>query len=665
MTYGQIRLIRGFLALALVAFTSLLAYQLHRSGESKRSRLAGERHSVAPTTQRTEQIQHRTLDDQGQTVFELVAAERIGLSGTRNRFRQVEIRFKAGKEKIPLTVTAETCTLDTATQAAHFEGNVVVSGERSLRIESDALDYDPRTAEVVSDTPVRFSRQGVEGTAGAMRSSVAAATVDLLLPVWVKITPKGGQPTEIRSRTAAIRRRESLIQFIDDVVVEGENRRLKANNLQLYLNPEETGLTQLLAFERVELTLEVPLPGGGSALAEPGRWRLKTEALEVVFRPDGSTVERVRATEGGELVVEPTPSSPGVTPARREVQGNLLAFDFNSEGRLTDFRGRGGVTLRLQPEGAAESEIRTVTARSFESSFDPASGELIEMHCYQAVSFSRGEVRAEAEEGVFRARSNRLNLSGSPRLWDSRAALEANVVNIDVATGDLDASGNVRSTQSGSAGGPSGMDFFSVGESGGAVYFLSDDFSYQRASDTTTYVGSARGVRGENRIFADRIVLKGGGAEVEANGSVRTHFLQKDKKGEPQRLAAVSDFFSYRRQEGMLRYREGVRLTTPDLTLAGQRLYLKPTAEGRIESIQVQGKVDIQLASSRVRGDEATYLAASEQMQVFGEKATMQDGDKLTEGKELTFFLAGDRILVDGREQIRTRSVYTSKPRPL
>ncbi|MCI0407935.1 MAG: hypothetical protein L0191_05110, partial [Acidobacteria bacterium] len=131
------------------------------------------------------------------------------------------------------------------------------------------------------------------------------------------------------------------------------------------------------------------------------------------------------------------------------------------------------------------------------------------------------------------------------------------------------------------------------------------------------------------------------------------------------RILAVAQVFNYSRDEGLLRYREGVTVTTPELTLRGQRVYLKPGPEGGIESIRIQGKVDIQLASSRARGDEANYLAASEKMQVFGEKATLQDGDKLTEGKELTFFLTDDRILVDGREESRTRSVYTSKPRPL
>lgn len=660
MTYRQIRWIKRALALGFIGFSALVAYQLRRGGEAKRPRSSVESPLIEPASARTDQIQHRTLDDQGQTVFELVAEERLGLDGTRNRFRQVEVRFEAGKEKVPLSVTAATCTLDTATEAAHFEGNVVVSGERSLRIETDALDYDPELGEVVSDTPIRFSREGVEGTAGAMRYSVAGAVIDLLEPVWVKLAPKSGPPTEIRSLTATIRRRESLIQFVDDVVVEGENRRLRANDLQLFLNAEENGLTELLAHEDVEVVVDVPPGRGGSSLSEPGRRRLTTQALEVIFRPDGSTVERARALEGGELVVEPTPTSPGARPGRREVQGNLLAFEFNPEGRLTDFRGRGGVTLRLQPEGAPEAEIRTVTARSFESTFDPETGELAEMHCYQAVRFSRGDVRAEAEEGVFRARSNRLNLTGSPRLWDSRATLEANVVNIDVATGDLDASGNVRSTQAGAAG----LDFFSAGGEG-AVYFLSEEFAYERRSDTATYTGAARGVRGENQIGGERIVLKRGGEEMEASGSVRTSFLQKDKKGEPQRILAAAQAFNYRREDGVLRYREGVTLTTPELTMRGQRIYLKPAPDGGIEAIRVQGKVDIQLARSRVRGDEANYLAASEQMQVFGEKATIQDGDKLTEGKELTFFLSDDRILVDGREESRTRSVYTSKPRPL
>ncbi len=90
---------------------------------------------------------------------------------------------------------------------------------------------------------------------------------------------------------------------------------------------------------------------------------------------------------------------------------------------------------------------------------------------------------------------------------------------------------------------------------------------------------------------------------------------------------------------------------------------LQPNASS-IEEIQAEGTVEIQTAEGQAQGDLAKYLPKSGEVHVIGDKARMQDGDKLTEGKELTFFLTGDTIFVDGQELSRTKTIYTSKPRP-
>jgi hypothetical protein len=56
-------------------------------------------------------------------------------------------------------------------------------------------------------------------------------------------------------------------------------------------------------------------------------------------------------------------------------------------------------------------------------------------------------------------------------------------------------------------------------------------------------------------------------------------------------------------------------------------------------------------------------LPKSGEVHVTGNKARMMDGDKLTEGKELTFFLSDDKIFIDGREERRTKTIYSgSRP---
>ena len=73
--------------------------------------------------------------------------------------------------------------------------------------------------------------------------------------------------------------------------------------------------------------------------------------------------------------------------------------------------------------------------------------------------------------------------------------------------------------------------------------------------------------------------------------------------------------------------------------------------------------MEIESTTGKARGKRATYVPEREEVHVSGELATLEDGDKLTEGKELTFFLTDDKIFIDGREERRTKTTYSgSRP---
>jgi lipopolysaccharide export system protein LptA len=106
-------------------------------------------------------------------------------------------------------------------------------------------------------------------------------------------------------------------------------------------------------------------------------------------------------------------------------------------------------------------------------------------------------------------------------------------------------------------------------------------------------------------------------------------------------------------------------MSAQEMTLNGQKIdvTLEPDRD-EVEVIEALGEVEIKTANGTAGGDDAKYLPKSEEVRVSGEKAWLENDDKLTEGKELTFFLSDDRIFVDGREISRTKTIYASKPRP-
>src|SRR3989304_4329395 len=91
------------------------------------------------------------------------------------------------------------------------------------------------------------------------------------------------------------------------------------------------------------LGVAAPEPDESSSVSlssEAGTKRLLTEKLEAFFRPGGEDLERVRALDGGRLIMKlPEGSREG---GHQDLSGYTLVFEFDEEGRLDVPRGGGG-----------------------------------------------------------------------------------------------------------------------------------------------------------------------------------------------------------------------------------------------------------------------------------------------------------------------------------
>ena len=695
MTLNQIRLVKRLLAVILVSFSALLAYQfLAYYNASKRPSSA-----ALPTNRKDPMargVEISRLDENGEKVFELKAAESVGRTEGTQTFRDVEIRFAAGKtEPIPLTVTSDFCEYDVESSAVHLKGNVVIVDGEHLRIEALTLDYRPKPKRVWTDDPIKYYHRGLSGEAGGLVYQVAGNAFELGEGVAMTFTPDdGGLPVYVESVWAKIRRRERFVRFIDDVRLRQGPYRLRSGLLRIHMTEDESGVEQLIADRDVRMVFDSPPepphndaePGRGvRPLHEPGRKRLTSQRLEVDFRPDGSTMKRMRAVIGAKLTLEPRVSSDKKPGMRRQLEGNTLIFQFDEEGRLTVLNGRGGVALTLEPEGGKPEEVRRVTARDLESRFNPETGELRMAKCSHQVKFSHGDLHAEAEEGLYRPQRELLTLTESPRLWDANTELEAEEVRIQVVTGGVEAIGKVRSTMTSASSNSIG---FLPGDEDDAVYFLAKHLMYDPAQDLAIYTGRALAFRGSSRLEAERITVAQTKGELEATDSVRTTLPQKPSpslghQGAPdqdddedeqdsggrkeptlQLTHTRAGHLLYRSKQGLLTYTKEVQMRSGDFVLRGEKIDVKfEEGGGAVKHIVVEGNVEIESTSGKARGEKATYVPDREEVHVSGELATLEDGDKLTEGKELTFFLSDDKIFIDGKEERRTKTIYSgSRP---
>jgi LPS export ABC transporter protein LptC/lipopolysaccharide transport protein LptA len=671
MTVDQIRLIKRVLAVVLVGFGAVVGYQLMRGFGAERTAPQVELLAENPTDTKARGVEISRLDEDGQKVFELTAAESVGRSEDVQTFKDVEIRFAAGEsDQIPLIVTGDLCQYNTVSSEVHLEGNVVVRDDEDLHIEAPTLNYGSKPKRVWTDDPMRFSRGRLEGTSQRFQYLVVGNAFELDGGVAMTFRPEEGPAVQIQSDSARIRRRDKFVRFVDDVRVRQADRRLRADQLQIHLTDDENGITRIDAEGAVRMSLEVAEETGGEEasgsrpLEGPGRKHLASQNLVIVFRPDGSTLRSMRAVDKAKLTLEPLPSSQG-TAMRRELEGDVLLFQFDPEGRLMALNGRGGVALTLTPEKRGAEEVRRMTAKRMTSRFDPETGDIRSARCAESVTFTHGDVQAEAEQGVYSADKELLTLTESPRLRNASSELTADKVDIHVVSGDLDATGSVRSTMK-STESSSQMTFL-PGSEDEAVYFLSDRLHYDRAKDSALYTGTARGLRGTNRVEADTIELGQSKGELRATDNVRTTLAQKvtgDTEAPPRLTLTRAQHLFYRSEDGVLKYGESVEMKSDELVLRGDRVDVNlEKGGGTVREIDAEGKVEIESAQGKAAGEKATYVPVRQEVHVSGEHATLQDGDKLTEGKELTFFLADDKIFVDGREERRTKTTYSgSRP---
>ena len=691
MTVGQIRLIKWILSLILIGFGGVVGAQLYESFSKAESVIPDLIEGDDGKDAISRQVEITQLDSEGRSVWRLLAAESIGRTDSGQMFRDVEIHIDVGRDKVPVVITADHCVL-TEDETAHFEGNVVIRDNASMRLEADVLDFSRYPDELWTEKPVKFFREDLAGDAGSMRYIMTHGEMYLDDGVDMTLHRGGEDPVRIRSASAIMRGGGSRIQFVDDVFVRQKTRSLACNDLQLTLG-EGDKIEHVEAFENVELRIDTPVqeldeataepaeeaaigageapedadpdPLAGLSTDEPGVKRLLSHRVDLAFRAGTELLKRVRASDKGHLIFEP-PRGEG-DGFRKELEGNRLIFDFDEQGRLAFVRGRGGVTLTLTPVDESSNKVaKKITARQIESEFDPETGELIVVRCLRAVHFEQEDVQATADTAIFELQEDRLTLEDEPKLWDSRASMEARTIVIDVATGDTRGDGDVRTTASQLE---RSQGIFPGGDESDdePIYFVADELRYTEETKIATYLGSARGFQGDNRIEANRIRIYEEEGVLEARGKVRTVFVRPDPNGEekPSTTLTESGRFDFRRDEGVLRYRRAVSMKNQDMTLNGSRLDVTLGDGGQeIVELLAEGDVEIKTPGGEARGSVARYLPKEESITITGENASLRDGDKVTEGKELTFFLSNDRHLVDGHEQARTKTTYSSKRRP-
>ena len=430
---------------------------------------------------------------------------------------------------------------------------------------------------------------------------------------------------------------------------------------------------------RVNQAKEMSLNGGVLLKTRTGKDGdariLQTGALRIEFsegkggQPGKPT--RAETLTAGAMEWTDAGAQPNAPPTRTRLQADKLLLTFGAGGKPRQLEAQGNVQTERTIAGHA---LQTATANSGEAQL-LSSGGWSQMDLQGDVKLKEAERNAQADHATFLRAAQTAILTGHAIARDATTETRATRIQFTGTTGDIRAEGSVRSA-----------DF---SPNGNAVQFAqapanitSDNMQGNSKTGRAVYTGHARLWQGDSVLEADSIELLREAKILNAVGKVRAVFPQTPappRSATPQ--ASAKKAILWHVSAGTLTYndtanrahlKKNVTVQSPEQRIRAPEMDLYFT-RGRNASSSAStgtaansgaqqisravgtGGVIVDQGGRRATAERGEYTAADGKFVMSGGNPTIYDGSAgTTTGRQLTFFLADDTIIVESENGSRT-----------
>ena len=393
---------------------------------------------------------------------------------------------------------------------------------------------------------------------------------------------------------------------------------------------------------------------------------LRTNALQLAFQegPEGKASQLQHA----ETLEHGTTEWIDAAGAHSKLTADKLAMEFGDAGKARLMTATGAVQTERELKGRP---TQTASAAKGSVALEP-SGGWSQMNLQGDVHLKEGDRTAEAQQALFAKVAQTAVLTGQAVVRDATSETHAPKITFHQATGDVEAGGGVRSTDFSGQTGTVHMGSTSV-----PANISSDHLQANSKTGRALYTGHARLWQGPSVLEADSIELLKETRVMNAVGNVRGVFQQVATgpaapgpatvpttgpgANKPPALWHVSSgTLTYWDTESRAHLERNVVMQSEDQLMRGPLLDLFFThAEGAGGASQISravgtGGVIVEQGGRRGTAEKGVYTAENEKFVLSGGKPTLFDPEQgTTTGRELTFFLADDTIIVDSENGSR------------
>ncbi len=381
---------------------------------------------------------------------------------------------------------------------------------------------------------------------------------------------------------------------------------------------------------------------------------LKTNAMQLSFA-GGEPGKPSRITHG-ETLEHGAMEWTDATGVRSKLEGEKLAVEFGAKGKAQQLIATGGVQTEREAKG---SPLQRASASSGVADMN-AAGDWSKISLHGNVHMKEGDRSAESDDAVMVRNPQTAVLTGKAMVRDASSETRAAKITFAQATAEIQAEGNVRSTD--------------LSRKGGAVQLgtqpanlSSDRLEANSKTGRALYSGHARLWQGPSVLEAETIELLRETRVVNAIGNVRGVFPQaaaaNSTKKTPSLWHVSSGTLTYWDMENRARLEKNVALQSADQKMRAETLdlYFSRTTDAKtggasqISRAVGKGGVVVEEGTRRGTADTGVYTAEDQKFVLSGGNPTLYDASEgTTTGRELTFYIASDTIIVDSGNGLRT-----------
>ena len=431
----------------------------------------------------------------------------------------------------------------------------------------------------------------------------------------------------------------------------------------------------------------IPVPEPGVQLADTRI--LRSEHIELEMKPGGQDIQEIRTSSQAQLEFKPNrPDQP-----HRLVDCSHLRVLYGEDSYVDTFLAWNAATHTDKPANIAPKKdkngkpIAPAPALTWSdqmvTKFVANSNQVATIDQTGNFRYQEGARKAWAKKAYLEQAANRITLTSGARVLDDTGSAVADVIVMNQANGDMDATGHVVSTHEPDRNQKPGT---SMLDDTKAMQAQADQMATRDNNAKVHYEGHAVIWQGANRTSADVIDINRDDQSLRASGSVVSELVDEQgsdsKNGDASSAAAQPIFvvvrapeLSYHDDTRIADYSGGVKLTRAKMVITSKELlaYLSPKTANRQASDQ--SSLDHALASGDVKvfeviGPNRTRTGTAEHAEYYTKdaKAVLNGGAPqlidsykgITKGRELTYFDNDDRLVVEGEGK---KLAYTTMKR--